>query len=348
EVGQAHIAHTIRLALSPKDALMQSYGLTQTWHSPGLWETLVLDNGLEFHSQHMRTISMELCFDTEYCPVRKPWFKPVVERHMLEMARILPIPGRVKKLLGIRDDVDPKLQACVTFADLCACLIKWAVDTHPVSVNKRRLARPLDLLLEGLQNMPPPMYVDNLQSLDIVGGIAKRLTVRHTGIEMQYLTYRSRELADMAKQIAPSFPVNVKINPDDLGSVWVEHPKERTWINVPATAQTYAKGLTLFQHKLIRQQAKERLKQINAPETLMRAQAELQDMWDVAVRSGKKIRRNAKELALLEGMRSSSPLGRHMPDELPLVEQIVTTLELSVPAASIPDFDAFSLSPSLE
>src|SRR5690606_6738120 len=116
----------------------------------------------------------------------------------------------------------------------------------------------------------------------------------------------------MAKQIAPSFPVNVKVDPDNLGSIWVEHPKEKTWINVPATAQAYANGLTLFQHKLIRQQAKERLKQINASETLMRAQAELQDMWDVAVRSGKKIRRNAKELALLKGMRSSSPLGRHM------------------------------------
>lgn len=342
------IAHTIRLALSPKDDMSQKYGLEQNWHTPGLWETLVLDNGLEFHSQHMRTISMEMCFDTEYCPVRKPWFKPVVERHMLEMARILPIPGRPQKLLGVRDVVDPKKQACVTFSDLCACLIKWAVDVHPVTINQRRLARPLDLLLDGLKDMPSPTYVDNLQSLDIVGGIAKRLTVRHTGIEMQYLTYRSRELADMAKQVAPSFPVNVKINPDNLGAIWVEHPKEKTWINVPATAQTYADGLTLFQHKLIRQHAKDELGKIRAPETLMRAQEQLQDMWDVSVRSGKKLKRNAKELALLEGMRSSSPLGGRVADEPPRAEQVITVQELAVPPSVVPDFDAFRLSPTLE
>jgi putative transposase len=342
------IAHTIQLALSPKDSLTQRYGLEQAWYSPGLWETLVLDNGLEFHSRHMRTISMEMCFDTEYCPVRKPWFKPTVERHMLEMARILPIPGRPQKLLGVRDAVDPKQQACVTFSNLCACLIKWAVDVHPVTVNQRRLARPMDLLLDGLRDMPPPIYVDNLQSLDIIGGIAKRLMVRHTGIEMQYLTYRSRELADMAKQIAPSFPVNVKINPDDLGSVWVEHPAEKTWINVPATAQAYANGLTLFQHKLIRQHAKNELGKIQAPEVLLRAQEQLQDMWDVAVRSGKKVKGGAKKLALLEGVRSPSPLSGQVSNEPPRAEQIVTPQELEVPPSTVPDFETFRLSPTLE
>lgn len=342
------IAHTIQLALSPKDSLTQRYGLEQAWHSPGLWETLVLDNGLEFHSRHMRTISMEMCFDTEYCPVRKPWFKPVVERHMLEMARILPIPGRPQKLLGVRDAVDPKQQACVTFSNLCACLIKWAVDVHPVTVNQRRLARPLDLLLDGLKDMPPPIYVDNLRSLDIVGGIAKRLTVRHTGIEMQYLTYRSRELADMAKQIAPSFPVNVKVNPDNLGSIWVEHPQEKTWINVPATAQSYANGLTLFQHKLIRQHAKNELGKIQAPEALLRAQEQLQDMWDVAVRSGKKVKGGAKKLALLEGVRSPSPLSGQVSNEPPRAEQVVTPQELEVPPSTVPDFETFRLSPTLE
>lgn len=296
----------------------------------------------------MRTISMEMCFDTEYCPVRKPWFKPVVERHMLEMARILPIPGRSQKLLGIRDLVDPKQQACVTFSDLCACLTKWAVDVHPIAINQRRLARPLDLLLDGLKDMPPPMYVDNLQSLDIIGGIAKRLTVRHTGIEMQYLTYRSRELADMAKQIAPSFHVNVKVNPDNLGSIWVEHPTEMTWINVPATAQTYAAGLTLFQHKLIRQHAKDELGKIQAPEALLRAQEQLQDMWDVAVRSGKKVKGGAKRLALLEGVRSPSPLSGQASEEPPSAEQVVTPQELEVPPSTIPDFETFRLSPTLE
>jgi putative transposase len=248
----------------------------------------------------------------------------------------------------MRDPVDPKKQACVTFSDLCACLTKWVVDVHPVTINQRRLARPLDLLLDGLKDMPPPVYVDNLNSLDIIGGIAKQLTVRHTGIEMQYLTYRSRDLANMAREIAPSFPVNVKIDPDNLGSIWVEHPREKTWINVPATAQSYANGLTLFQHKLIRKHAKGKLSKIQATETLLRAQGELQDMWDVAVRSGRKIRGDAKKLALLDGVRSPSPIARHVASDVARAEQVVTSQALSVPPVSIPDFESFRLSPTLE
>ncbi len=116
------MAQSIKFALQPKSDLVQAYGFTQQWHAPGLWEILVLDNALEFHSSHARMMSMELCFDLEYCPVRKPWFKPTVERAMLELARILPIPGRPEKFFGVKDVIDPKIKACVMFTDLCKCL----------------------------------------------------------------------------------------------------------------------------------------------------------------------------------------------------------------------------------
>lgn len=337
------MAQAIKFALQPKAHLVEKYGLNQEWHVPGLWETLVLDNSLEFHSSHLRSMSMELCCDLEYCPVRKPWFKPGVERTMLELARVLPIKGRPEKFMGIKDVIDPQKAAVITFSELCRCLVKWAVDVHPLQVNDRKLARPLDLLQEGLAQMPAPMFVDDLRSLDVIGGIEKTMRVRHSGIEMLHLTYRSQELADMAREIAPSFPVKVKMNADDLGSVWVQHPKQLRWINVPATHSAYANGLTLFQHKLIRAQAKNRLKDMGAAEALLQAQAQLQEMWDVATVAGRKLKGSSKKLAMLEGTRSSQVfMGLGTNEPIP-AERVITREELVVESADVPDFASFRL-----
>ncbi len=223
-------------------------------------------------------------------------------------------------------------------------LAKWAVDVYPMQINDRKLARPLDLLLDGLVDMPPPAFIDDLRSLDVLGGISKQMKVRHSGIEMHYLTYRSNELADMAKEISPSFSANIKVNADDLGSIWVQHPKARTWINVPATNSTYAQGLSLFQHKLIRAYAKEKLKVMGATEALLKAQAELQDMWDAAALAGKRIKTNAKQLATLEGMRSSKIYAGKQCAEQITAEQIVTRQDIVIEPTEIPVFESFDLS----
>lgn len=339
----ARMANAIKFALQPKSHLTESLGLDQQWLSPGLWETLVIDNALEFHSHHARSMSMELSFDLEYCPVRKPWFKAYVERAMLELVNILPIPGRPEKAHGIKDIVDPKIKACVTFSDLCRAAAKWATDVHSIRISDRTISRPIDLMLEGLATMPPPVYVDDLRSLDVIGGISKSARVNHSGIELLYLTYRSRELAAMAKEIAPAFSANIKINPDDLGSIWVQHPADKTWINVPATNSSYATGLTLFQHKLIRNTAKEKLKAMGAPEAFLKAEAELQNIWDEAIRSGKKLKMSTKELAALEGMRSSKVFAEDKKSEPASAEQVITRKELVMAPAEIPDFESTDL-----
>lgn len=333
----------IKIAIQPKDSLIGGLGLSNGWHSAGLWEVLVVDNGLAFHSTHLHRLALELCCDLEYCPTRKPWFKPTVERAMLEMARILPYAGRPQKPSMIDKPYDPKITACVMFSDLCNCLYKWVVDVHPFQVNERKLARPIDLYLEGLDSMPPPSFLDDCRSLDIIAGITKDLTVRNGGVEMQYINYRSPELGEMAKGIAPSFKTSVKFDPNDLGQIYVQHPTSKDWLCVPAQHEDYASGLNLSQHKLIRSNAKADLLKKDAYVTLMRAQAELQDMWDAAISSGKKLKRSAKQLAILEGLNSLTPIAVAKPGEYIKPEKIVTLDDGAAITREVPDFIAFDL-----
>ncbi|WP_080424013.1 DDE-type integrase/transposase/recombinase, partial [Burkholderia ubonensis] len=167
----ARMLRSIKIAVQPKDALVSGTKLENPWHAYGLWETLVVDNARACHSAQFKQIGIELCMDIEYCPVRQPWFKPVVERYIGETCRQLPVPGRPQRPGRHAEPIDPRKSACVTFSDLCLCVLKWVVDVHPFTINERTLARPIDLLLEGLDRCPAPAFVENYVSLDVLEGV---------------------------------------------------------------------------------------------------------------------------------------------------------------------------------
>ncbi len=339
------MARSIQLALQPKDLLTDAIPTRHEWLTPGLWEVIVVDNGLAFQSPQLRMIALELGCDLEYCPTRKPWFKPTVERSMLEMARILPIQGRPEKIFGLVDRVDPVKTACVMFSDLCTCLTKWVVDVHPYHTYERKLARPVDLLQEGMKDMPAPAFVSGLKSLEVITGLAKEVTVRQYGVELFYLSYRSPGLADVARQQAtPTFKTMIKYDPNDLGRIWVQNPRDRLWLEVPCMDQQYAKGLTFRQHKMIREYARQTLRAKMAPEEFLRAQAELQDMLDSSVRRGKGLIKDLKKYALFQGMTSltlgEKPDRKNGVEILP--EQVITQEEFRVAAHEIPSFQVIN------
>lgn len=258
----SRVIRAIRLALSPKGAMTTFAKTRNDWLTPGLMECLVVDNALAFQSSQLHDIANAVGFELEYGAVRQPWFKGSVERAVGSVTMMLPRQGRPEKTKGgIATPKDSAREACIMFSDLNEALIKWAVDVHPFKINVRKMSRPIDLMTEGLKNMPAPVFVTSLDNLEFITSLSKEVTVSHTGIEFYYLNYRSIELRDLAhQQPTPSFKTTIKYDPNDLGKVWVLNPLNREWIVVPCLQQTYANGLTLYQHKLIRKQAKNRLK----------------------------------------------------------------------------------------
>lgn len=341
------LSQTLRLALEPKDHLTKPIPTKNEWITPGLWECLVVDNGLAFQSPQLQKIALALGCELEYCPVRKPWFKPNVERAIGEVTGILPREGRPMKAMGISDRENPLDSACIMFSDLCAALTKWAVDMHPFSISERSLERPIDLMRENLDALPAPIVCTGLDQLSVITGMSKEISVRQGGVEFMYLPYRSPELGDLVKrQRSPTFRTEMKYDPNDLGTIWVRDPSERSWISVPCLYEDYASGLSLRQHRMIRAQAKATLRGKGGYDEFLRAQTELQDMFDGSIKRGKRLVKDAKNRALLRGMTSLAPYGRSpAPAKAPVpVERIVTADELRVPLQEVPTFESFSLS----
>jgi putative transposase len=271
-----------------------------------------------------------------------PWFKPFVERYLGELTRQLPAPGRPQKPGRHPDPVDPSVNACITFSDLCSGVLKWIVDVHPFQINERNLTRPVDLFLEGLESCPAPSFCDSLNNLDVLAGRRKPVTVSHGGVVHEWIQYVGDELGDMRREIGTNFRTMITSNPYELGSIFVQHPKTGHWVYVPAKDEEYAAGLSRTQHRLIRTAAREKLTIANADVVLRRARIELQDHWAAAIRSGKKIKRGARELALLQGLSSvSSAQTSDRSLQMDISSRLVSeddAVELDRP---IPTFEAF-------
>ncbi|RQQ48848.1 transposase [Burkholderia stagnalis] len=338
----ARVLQCIKLAIQPKDEITKTANLSNPWHAMGLWETLVVDNALSVHSNRLKLIVNELCSDLEYCPVRMPWFKAVVERHLGELTRDLPAQGRPQKPGRQPDPIDPRITACVTFSDLCHGVLQWVVDVHPFQIHSRKMSRPIDLFLDGLDNCPAPSFLESTRNLDVLAGIRTTTTVRHDGLTRKWITYASDELGDMRKEVGANFRANIVYNPYELGSVFVQHPRTAEWVSVSAKDEEYATGLSETQHRIIRAAAAQRLTLANAGEVLRKARLALLDHWATAVSTGKRIRRAPRDLALLQKVSSVSVAPSATPaTPIRAFEQFATDEDEVAMTKPIPSFDTF-------
>lgn len=302
----------IRQAVLPKDEITAAApGLTRPWLAWGLHDLWVVDNGLEFHSPQFRLAALEMGCDVLFCRVRQPWLKPIVERTMLDLKMSLPKEGLVRKGLTNELPLDPSKSACIRFSDLCFALLKAFVDVHPLQVNDRRLARPLDLFAEGLASMPMPELPADLRSFDLLGCMSRPLTVGNEGVVMDYLRWNSTELQAIRRGADIKLETMVKFQPGDLGMAYVQDPDSKRWLCVPSTHREYTAGLSLIQHRAVRQMRKDGLKGISAEKQYLIAKAELNEMWAIAVKTGRKLK--GLQLRAMQGLTSADVLGGAAP-----------------------------------
>lgn len=303
----ARVLQTIKIGIQPKHEIVEAAGLAKPWHAMGLWECLLVDNAMAFHSTRMRSIAYELGMDLEYSAVRMPWFKPTVERHLGETTQMLPVPGRTSKPGRHAEPIDPQVTACIRFSDLCQGILQWVVEVHPYQINDRKKARPIDLFTDGLMDCPAPVFTDTYAPLDVLASERKTVTVRHDGLVHEWLRYGGSALEQMRREVKDNFRTEIAPNPYDLGHVYVQHPHTREWVIALAMDQEYATGLSRTQHKLVRQAATQRLTLANAPEELRKGRLRLQDHWAAAITVGKRLKRLPRDLALFQqfsGIRS--------------------------------------------
>lgn len=338
--GLTAVFNTLKVTIQPKGEFYQNADyLNHPWHGQGIPEILALDNGLEFHSPQFQTAAWSLAMDIEYCRVRTPWLKPSVERAFAELGYLPSITGRIFKPIDNVFNIDPRKNASMPFSLFCQGILKWIVDIHPLQINERKLARPLDLFVDGMDLCPPASFMQDTSTLDMLAAMSVTRTVSQAGIEMMGLSYSSPELLYVKKAIGPKFKTLVKWDPDDIGHVFLQNPKSLEWLTVPCTNLPYASGLSWMQHKMIRSRLRQNLSNIDARGQLERAKQELIDMWAPAA-AGSRNRLDLKSAAKFQGLASNKVLLPE-PTATPTIAPKLLVNSEQIQPSDIPDFETY-------
>jgi putative transposase len=333
--GITSVLNVVKNSIRPKDDLTKAASTTQPWLAFGIGETLVLDNGMEFHARVFQLTAWELGIDLEYCRVRSPWLKPHVERFFANLDYFSLARGRVRKPMANVLNIDPKEDAAILFSDFVRGLIKFVVDVYPFEFNERRLRTPFEAFQESFTTLGPPTFQWSMDQLDLIAAMRRDLTVGPGGIDLRGLAFSSTDVRSMKKEVGAKFKTGVKWNPDDLSFIHLQHPKNGQWMPVPSLRPDYTTGLSWNQHLLISKHARDKHVLGGGVERLLQARQELLEIWmnGIAKRNRAQDMRN---LGKFSGLSSSQVL---MPE---------SSMSAPLPASKMLSEEDFSLPPAEE
>lgn len=254
------VARCLRHAILPKTGLKADFeGIENDWCAYGIVQKIKVDNGLEFHSEAFEMACCALGIDLEFMPRKKAWYKGHVERFMrtINHGVLHGIKGTTFANIFEKDDYDPAKHAVLTLQQLRWVVNKWIVDLYHERPHRGLdNVSPKNKWMSSISPSEIPL-TDDFYRLDILLGKVyedKRLT--HKGIEINSLLYNSPDLVDLRRKYGETLSVSIRIDEGDLGRLWVQIPDSSDFIEVKALNHEYAKGLSLWQHKIARRYAK--------------------------------------------------------------------------------------------
>lgn len=271
------VMRSLKHAILPKTYVQRDFpAVKNRWECYGVPELVVVDNPPEFHSSHFERACLQIGVDIQYAKVLVPWYKGKLERFQGTMNHDLihGNPGTTFSGILERDDYDPSQHAVVLLSTLREMLHKWIIDVYLQTPHRGIRDTPVHRWHSEMTGFPPPLP-PSASELDVVLGMTAQRVVFHYGIELAGLKYNGPELGELRRRTGTGAKVELTFDPGDLSHINVLDPKEGTYFFVPAVDHAYAKGLSLWQHKVVRRYAQRQLNARTDIVALAQAKAEI-------------------------------------------------------------------------
>lgn len=243
------LKHTIL----PKTYVAERYpDIKHRWECYGVPETVVVDNGREFHSKDFELACLQLGIQVQHMPRKSPWMKGTVERFFgqLNQGLLHSQPGTTFSNTTARGDYDPQKNGVITFSLLVELFHQWIIDVYARSEHRGIADLPGERWRAAMAECPVRLQ-SKAEDLDIVLWQTEERPVHHYGIQIDQIIYNSEDLGDLRRRHNGKLKTQVKVDPDDLGHILALDPAKGGFFKVPAVSQDYANGLTRWQHRTI-------------------------------------------------------------------------------------------------
>jgi len=326
ESVQACLLHSIL----PKPDCQQIYGTKHAWPVYGLPEVLVVDNGRQYICSDLEDACGQLGIILEQMPVKKAWFKGRIERFFRtnNTGLIHGLPGTTFSNILERGDYDSSQHACISLTGFMELLHVFLLDVYAQDwhegVGGGSGGIPAKLWEESMRNGYVPCFHHDADEMRILLYNSERRTVQRSGIDYEALRYQDSVLLAplldrLRKRKKARGTVNpedqnededdrahVRVNPADLGVIYVydDDPENPKWLTIPAVNQEYTKGLSLWNHRVIRNYLLRQKKEVNMYE-LAAAKQHIQEIVD---REYELTRKGRKKLARYRGVNAKPHL----------------------------------------
>lgn len=305
----AAVMAALRHAILPKPTTVPALAhlsIDHQWPCYGRPDVLVVDNGLEFHGKDLESVCFDLDIRIQYCPKHQPRFKGVVERYLKTINYFFAhqLPGTSFARMHQRGDYDPQKHAILTLAEFKHIFEKWVIDIYAEQRHRTLGVSPRHKWEEGARGRVPNLPSD-VRDLQRRIGLTEERSLRHDGIWLNGIRYRSEELQVILSAYGEGVRVRVLFDPEDLGAIQVWGPQQEAPISALAVDQNYAKGLTLRQNELIRSQLREQGAATENKGALERAKYDLAAAVQDLMNSRKQ--RHRRKAAAIQGISSSNP-----------------------------------------
>lgn len=243
-------------AICPKGNVPERYGTQHDWIAYGIPYTLVIDNGKEFIGRDLEDTCQLLGMTLQQTPVRTPHFKAAVERMFgtLNTGLLHTLPGTTFSNPGQRGDYDSLKQACISLNDLDKMMHIFLLDIYTQDFHRGLQGIPARRWEQITQEGFFPRVPSSAEELRILLGRVAYRTIQPYGISFHSLRYNCAELTLLRTRMRRRADnrVKIKYNPADLSCIHIYDPDDEQYIQVPALAQEYTRGLSLWKHKVIR------------------------------------------------------------------------------------------------
>jgi putative transposase len=267
-------------AIRPKAYVKTLYPkVKHDWPTYGLPEEIVVDNAKEFLGDNFRDACWQLGIDVNNSPPGCAWYRPSVERWFgtLNKSLLHELPGTTFSNIFEKKDYDPQKHAVISLDRLLEIIHIWIIDIYHQRVHKGIRDVPhrrwTNAVVENPPNLPP-----SSDDLRVLLGFVEHRSVSRSGIELFTLLYNCGELNLIRRGLSEGEKVMVKYDPTDLSTIYVWDTFNGRFIAVPALDQEYTRGLTIWQHHVIRRYARRLVQEYVDIVALCQAKAIIQEI----------------------------------------------------------------------
>jgi putative transposase len=283
-------------AIRPKTYIRNLYpSIKHSWPAYGIPELITVDNAKEFYCKDFRDACLQLGVEVEYAPRRAAWYKGSMERFYGTTNEQLwhEMPGTTFSNVLDKKDYDPSKHAVISLDATLAVAHIWIVDIYHQKVHRGIQDIPFLRWSESIKTWPPNLP-SRKEELEILLGYKDERSIGPSGIEFNSLYYNCKELGLLRRYFKRGQKAQFKFDPNDISIIYVCDKSQDKYLPVPALDQDYTKGLTLWQHLVIRNFARKMVQSQVDRASLCLAKSLIQEIVDEEIRTSKQIAGSVK------------------------------------------------------